>query len=213
MLLRKRLPQQSSGSWCVQGGCSSCTEVDARILPSIPAGGLFTAWDRLSGERKWWDGGAELVATVQAPWSTWQSTLPAQCRYWELRRRFSGDQPCTSKPMTESPRMQPLINIQCAGQPGAALMLFVQYPCSSKSHAQAVQNQSPHQIAGCSCRALKTKGNTPKYGLIFHSSFIGRAKQRNKGRISRYLANKCSMASRCTFHPWPSLVPVYPRAL
>lgn len=32
-------------------------------------------------------------------------------------------------------------------------------------------------------RALKTKGNTPKYGLIFHSSFIGRAKQRNKGRI------------------------------
>merc|ERR1719272_631430 len=45
-------------------------------------------------------------------------------------------------------------------------------------------------------RALKTKGNTPKYGLIFHSSFIGRAQQKNKGRISRYLANKCSIASR-----------------
>lgn len=45
-------------------------------------------------------------------------------------------------------------------------------------------------------RALKTKGNTPKYGLIFHSSFIGRAKPKNKGRISRYLANKCSLASR-----------------
>eukprot|EP00933_Yihiella_yeosuensis_P005246 TRINITY_DN109725_c0_g1_i1.p1 TRINITY_DN109725_c0_g1~~TRINITY_DN109725_c0_g1_i1.p1 ORF type:complete len:488 (+),score=183.99 TRINITY_DN109725_c0_g1_i1:143-1606(+) len=45
-------------------------------------------------------------------------------------------------------------------------------------------------------RALKTKGNTPKYGLIFHSTFIGRAQQKNKGRISRYLANKCSMASR-----------------
>merc|ERR1712073_220486 len=45
-------------------------------------------------------------------------------------------------------------------------------------------------------RALKTKGNTPKYGLIFHSSFIGRAQAKNKGRISRYLANKCSMASR-----------------
>mmetsp|Transcript_68419 Transcript_68419/g.216524 ORF Transcript_68419/g.216524 Transcript_68419/m.216524 type:complete len:475 (-) Transcript_68419:16-1440(-) len=45
-------------------------------------------------------------------------------------------------------------------------------------------------------RALKTKGNTPKYGLIFHSSFIGKAQQRNKGRISRYLANKCSIASR-----------------
>merc|ERR1712232_688661 len=45
-------------------------------------------------------------------------------------------------------------------------------------------------------RALKTKGNTPKYGLIFHSTFIGRAQQKNKGRISRYLANKASLASR-----------------
>ncbi|KAL4231581.1 snoRNP complex protein nop56 [Mactra antiquata] len=45
-------------------------------------------------------------------------------------------------------------------------------------------------------RALKTRGNTPKYGLIFHSTFIGRAGAKNKGRISRYLANKCSIASR-----------------
>jgi nucleolar protein 56 len=45
-------------------------------------------------------------------------------------------------------------------------------------------------------RALKTKGNTPKYGLIYHSTFIGRAEAKNKGRISRYLANKCSMAVR-----------------
>lgn len=45
-------------------------------------------------------------------------------------------------------------------------------------------------------RALKTKGNTPKYGIIYHSSFIGRASAKNKGRISRYLANKCSIASR-----------------
>merc|ERR1712032_1625995 len=45
-------------------------------------------------------------------------------------------------------------------------------------------------------RALKEKGNTPKYGLIFHSTFIGRAQQKNKGRISRYLANKCSIACR-----------------
>lgn len=45
-------------------------------------------------------------------------------------------------------------------------------------------------------RALKTKGATPKYGLIYHSSFIGRAGMKNKGRISRFLANKCSIASR-----------------
>lgn len=45
-------------------------------------------------------------------------------------------------------------------------------------------------------RALKTKGNTPKYGILYHSSAIGKASTKNKGRISRYLANKCSIASR-----------------
>mmetsp|Transcript_31514 Transcript_31514/g.89453 ORF Transcript_31514/g.89453 Transcript_31514/m.89453 type:complete len:482 (+) Transcript_31514:215-1660(+) len=72
------------------------------------------------------------------------------------------------------------------------------------SHAGSLTNLAKYpastvQILGAEkalFRALKTKGNTPKYGLIFHSSFIGRAKQRNKGRISRYLANKASIASR-----------------
>lgn len=51
-------------------------------------------------------------------------------------------------------------------------------------------------------RALKTKGNTPKYGILYHSSFIGRAGASDKGRISRFLANKCSLASRIDmFHP------------
>jgi len=45
-------------------------------------------------------------------------------------------------------------------------------------------------------RALKNKGNTPKYGLIYHSTFVGRATKKDKGRISRYLANKCAIASR-----------------
>ena len=35
-----------------------------------------------------------------------------------------------------------------------------------------------------------------RYGLIYHSSFIGRAATKNKGRISRYLANKCAIAAR-----------------
>jgi nucleolar protein 56 len=43
---------------------------------------------------------------------------------------------------------------------------------------------------------LKTKGNTPKYGLIYHSSFIGKTGQKSKGRVSRFLANKVSIASR-----------------
>merc|ERR1719478_734875 len=63
----------------------------------------------------------------------------------------------------------------------------------AKYPASTVQILGPEKAL---FRALKTKGNTPKYGLIFHSSFIGRAQQKNKGRISRYLANKCSIASR-----------------
>ena len=72
------------------------------------------------------------------------------------------------------------------------------------SHAGSLTNLSKYpastvQILGAEkalFRALKTKGNTPKYGLIYHSSFIGRAGAKNKGRISRFLANKCSIASR-----------------
>ena len=72
------------------------------------------------------------------------------------------------------------------------------------SHAGSLTNLSKQaastvQILGAEkalFRALKTKGNTPKYGLIYHSSFIGKASAKNKGRISRYLANKCSIASR-----------------
>jgi nucleolar protein 56 len=72
------------------------------------------------------------------------------------------------------------------------------------SHAGSLTNLSKYpastvQILGAEkalFRALKTKGNTPKYGLIFASTFIGRAATKNKGRISRFLANKCSIASR-----------------
>lgn len=72
------------------------------------------------------------------------------------------------------------------------------------SHSGSLTNLSKQaastvQILGAEkalFRALKTKGNTPKYGLIYHSGFIARASSKNKGRISRYLANKCSMASR-----------------
>ena len=74
------------------------------------------------------------------------------------------------------------------------------------SHAGSLTNLAKYpastvQILGAEkalFRALKSRGkiNTPKYGLIFHSTFIGRAGAKNKGRISRFLANKCSIASR-----------------
>ncbi|GBG58749.1 hypothetical protein CBR_g149 [Chara braunii] len=72
------------------------------------------------------------------------------------------------------------------------------------SHAGSLTNLAKYpastvQILGAEkalFRALKTKGKTPKYGIIYHSSFIGKAQAKNKGRISRYLANKCSIACR-----------------
>ncbi|XP_058107182.1 uncharacterized protein LOC131250843 isoform X2 [Magnolia sinica] len=56
------------------------------------------------------------------------------------------------------------------------------------SHAGSLTNlakcpASTLQILGAEkalFKALKTQGNTPKYGLIFHSSFIGRASARNE---------------------------------
>jgi hypothetical protein len=72
------------------------------------------------------------------------------------------------------------------------------------SHAGSLTNLAKYpastvQILGAEkalFRALKTRGKTPKYGLIYNSSFIGRAGAKNKGRISRYLANKAAIASR-----------------
>ena len=49
-------------------------------------------------------------------------------------------------------------------------------------------------------RALKARsGKTPKYGLLYHSQFIGRSLPKNKGKISRFLANKIAQSSRLDF--------------
>jgi len=88
--------------------------------------------------------------------------------------------------------------------PNLAALIGEQVGARLISHAGSLTNLAKYpastvQILGAEkalFRALKTRGNTPKYGLIFHSTFIGRAASKNKGRISRYLANKCSVASR-----------------
>jgi len=83
------------------------------------------------------------------------------------------------------------------------------------SHAGSLTNlakfpASTVQILGAEkalFRALKTRGKTPKYGLLFHSTFIGRASTVHKGRISRFLANKCSIASRIdSFTDFPNSI-------
>ena len=45
-------------------------------------------------------------------------------------------------------------------------------------------------------RALKTKHDTPKYGLIYGASLVGQTAPKNKGRISRMLAAKASLCVR-----------------
>ncbi|KAL8574230.1 snoRNP complex protein nop56 [Nucella lapillus] len=99
--------------------------------------------------------------------------------------------------------------------PNLAALIGDQVGARLIAHAGSLTNlakcpASTVQILGAEkalFRALKTKGNTPKYGLIFHSTFIGRAATKNKGRISRYLANKCSIASRIDcFTDFPSSI-------
>ncbi|KAJ1297136.1 hypothetical protein BS78_01G355000 [Paspalum vaginatum] len=63
----------------------------------------------------------------------------------------------------------------------------------------AKQPGSTIQILGAEkalFRALKTKHSTPKYGLIYHASLIGKASQKYKGKISRSLAAKTALAIR-----------------
>ena len=45
-------------------------------------------------------------------------------------------------------------------------------------------------------RALKTKHDTPKYGLIYHASLVGQSAPKNKGKLSRVLAGKTALAAR-----------------
>lgn len=72
------------------------------------------------------------------------------------------------------------------------------------AHAGSLVNLAKHpastvQILGSEkalFRALKTKKDTPKYGLIYHAAMVGSASIKNKGRISRSLAAKASLATR-----------------
>ena len=72
------------------------------------------------------------------------------------------------------------------------------------SHAGSLINLAKHpastvQILGAEkalFRALKTKRDTPKYGLIYHAQLVGQCSTKNKGKMSRMLAAKASLAIR-----------------
>lgn len=66
------------------------------------------------------------------------------------------------------------------------------------SHAGSLMNLAKHpastiQILGAEkalFRALKTKHDTPKYGLIYHTSLVGQAPQKLKGKVSSIRWNR-----------------------
>lgn len=72
------------------------------------------------------------------------------------------------------------------------------------SHAGSLMNLAKHpastvQILGAEkalFRALKTKHDTPKYGLIYHTSLVGQAPQKLKGKMARMVATKAALSIR-----------------
>jgi nucleolar protein 58 len=73
------------------------------------------------------------------------------------------------------------------------------------SHAGSLMNlakqpASTIQILGAEkalFRALKSKHDTPKYGLLYHASLVGQAGPKIKGKIARTVATKAALAVRC----------------
>jgi len=72
------------------------------------------------------------------------------------------------------------------------------------AHAGSLMNLAKHpsstvQILGAEkalFRALKTKHDTPKYGLIYHAQLVGQSSTKLKGKMSRMLAAKAALATR-----------------
>ena len=72
------------------------------------------------------------------------------------------------------------------------------------SHAGSLLNLAKHpastvQILGAEkalFRALKTKHETPKYGLLYHASLVGQAGPKLKGKMARVLAAKTALSIR-----------------
>merc|ERR1712210_242186 len=72
------------------------------------------------------------------------------------------------------------------------------------AHAGTLMNLAKHpastvQILGAEkalFKALKTKHDTPKYGLIYHAQLVGQASSKLKGKVSRMLAAKAALACR-----------------
>jgi len=97
-----------------------------------------------------------------------------------------------------------LKNRMAAIAPNLTIMVGELVGARLVAHAGSLMNLAKHpastiQILGAEkalFRALKTKHDTPKYGLIYHASLIGQTAPKNKGKISRVLAAKTALAIR-----------------
>eukprot|EP00967_Tisochrysis_lutea_P091210 scaffold130849_cov23-Tisochrysis_lutea.AAC.2 len=87
-----------------------------------------------------------------------------------------------------------LLSVELQGM-GACRYPARAWPESSPlSHTRTHARTWAHAVYAC--RALKTKHETPKYGLIYHASLIGQSSSKFKGKVSRVLAAKCALATR-----------------
>ncbi|EZG78156.1 nucleolar protein 5 [Gregarina niphandrodes] len=71
----------------------------------------------------------------------------------------------------------------------------------------AKQPASTVQILGAEkalFRALKTRSNTPKYGLVYHAKVVGQAPPKIKGKMSRVIANKIALCVRTDAYGEPT---------
>lgn len=48
-------------------------------------------------------------------------------------------------------------------------------------------------------KSLKEKTDTPKYGVLYHSSFVVKTNSKDKARISRYIASKISILAKIDY--------------
>ena len=124
----------------------------------------------------WW---ARASSPTSARSSTWPRPPPRPSRSWARRRRCSG---------AWGRRAAPRRVCSGCGCPGTA-------PPTPPPRPHRLTPAPPRPPARC--RALKTKHETPKYGLIYHASLIGQAQPKHKGKISRVLAAKCALGVRC----------------
>ncbi|PKY08485.1 nucleolar protein 58 [Aspergillus campestris IBT 28561] len=149
----------------------------AEILPEEIEGAVKTAADRSMG-----------TEISEQDLENIQALAEQVVGFTEYRQQLSGY--LTSRMNAIAPNLTALVGELV----GARLIAHAGSLTNlSKSPASTIQILGAEKAL---FRALKTKHDTPKYGLIYHASLIGQASGRNKGKMARVLAAKASLGIR-----------------